>query len=246
MDIRQLLEQLSKLSQEPLQEQAQSNVRQLPLKVAPKGKIDPGTQAMNQMGVVLTKPGETPAEPAAAAPKPAQPVPGQKNLFALPKLEPETPALLPKQPWLDPKGSKEPAFMRKAAGTAPAEPLGMIGGTGPDAKFAKAAAANEPVKLPQAPATNVKNIQPRVKIGPGSEYTNVYSTAKGVDNKPSFADVQYAKDVQRELEKTPNDPNLKAELGLLQQRGIAPKPAQYARPTHRLKVVHGAGAAGGA
>ncbi len=222
VDIRQLLEQLSKLSKESLQEQAQSNVRQLPLG-APKGKIDPGTQAMNQMGVMLTKPGEKPAEPA-APPKPVAAQPGQKNLFALPKIEPETPAMMPKQPWLDPKGAKEPAFMRKAAGVKPAEPLGVIGGTGPDAKFAKLPPANEP-SIPKATASVIKMPKmPSMRGMGGSEYVNVPTGAVGL-----WKDAQYAKDVAAQLKKFPDDKNLRAEWDSLQQK-VAQNQAPGATP----------------
>lgn len=222
VDIRQLLEQLSKLSKESLQEQAQSNVRQLPLG-APKGKIDPGTQAMNQMGVMLTKPGEKPAEPT-APPKPVAAQPGQKNLFALPKIEPETPAMMPKQPWLDPKGAKEPAFMRKAAGVKPAEPLGVIGGTGPDAKFAKLPPANEP-SIPKATASVIKMPKvPSMRGMGGSEYVNVPTGAVGL-----WKDAQYAKDVAAQLKKFPDDKNLRAEWDSLQQK-VAQNQAPGATP----------------
>lgn len=232
VDIRHLLEQLSKLSKEPLKEQATSNVRQLPLG-APKGKVDPGTQAMNQMGVVLTKPGEKPAEPAAPA-KPAAAHPGQKNLFALPKIEPETPAVMPRQPWLDPKGAKEPAFMRKAAGVKPSEHLGVIGGTGPDAKFAKLppAAANEP-SIPKTSASVIKMPKmPALRGSGGSEYVNVPVGGVG-----KWKDEQYAKDVAAQLQKFPDDENLKAELSALQKRGlgqaskVSSEPSNLAEPT---------------
>jgi hypothetical protein len=223
-DIRRLLESLDKLAE---QGQAAKKVYDFPsqqkLPIGTLTNIPAGNKAFNMMGQQLTKPVEPTQKPATGATTPA---PGQKSLPLTlpPSIDPETPAYTPKQPWLDPKGAKEPAYMRKAAGTTPPQPLGVIGGTGPDTKFAKAApvAANEP-SIPKQSATvsTLTKPQPRVKVGAGSEYSNVYSTAAGGGNKPSFADQQYAKDVRRELEKTPDDPNLKAELNLLQQRGIA-------------------------
>jgi hypothetical protein len=121
-DIRRLLESIDKLAEQA----ASSNVVQLPLG-APKG-VPAGTQAFGQMGQVLTKPKPIDASKV-TAPTAVKPAPGQKSLpgFGVTHLEPETPAYTPKQPWLDPKGSKEPAYMRKAAGITAPEPLGVLG-----------------------------------------------------------------------------------------------------------------------
>ena len=232
-DIRRLLESLDKLTEQA----ASSNVVQLPLG-APKG-VPAGTQAFGQMGQVLTKPKQDDAgNKPAAVPKSAAPVPGQKSLpgFGITHLEPETPAYTPKQPWLDPKGSKEPAYMRKAAGITAPEPLGVIGGTGPDAKFAKAAppAANEPIIPKQSP--KLAYSAPRIKVGTGSEYSNVYSAPKGAEGKPTFADTQYARDVAAQLKKFPDDPNLRAEYDSLQQRGLTPAPTPNATPLTQAQL----------
>lgn len=237
-DIRRLLESLDKLAE---QGQPAKKVYDFPtqqkLPIGTLTNVPAGKKAFNMMGQELTKPVEPTQKSTPAATTIS---PGQKSLPLTlpPSIEPETPAYTPKQPWLDPKGSKEPAYMRKAAGETPPQPLGVIGGTGPDAKFAKApTAANEPV-IPKTSATVIPLQKPsftqkvqtiRKGLPKGSEYTNVYAPSQSLidkGNKPSvsFADQQYAKDIQRELEKTPDDPNLKAELELLQTKGIVSKP----------------------